>query len=180
VPKPLPAKTLPPEANKLTEVQFGKRVGHRVPSYEHWNLHFHQSDPSLVKFNLTLPLGATVGVYASRETVPSHSKYDFMEIVGRLMGGGVGAANDRLQSREFTRFLDRGNWFVAIYNDALMTIDMSLVFAIADESNIPCPFDCHGHGVCVMGQCKCDDDYTGDNCAYSQLTPVFIDIIFMP
>ena len=176
VPLPLPAKTYPPEQNKFTEVQFGKRLSHRVPSFGHWNVHLVQSDPSLVKFNLSVPMGSTVGVYASRDSLPTHTKYDFMEIVGRVVGAGrqPRAANqDKMLHREFTRFLDRGNWFVSIYNDAMMSADISLVFSIADESNIPCPFDCHGHGVCVMGTCKCDADYAGDNCAYSQCPSSF-------
>jgi hypothetical protein len=118
-----------------------------------------------------MPLGSTLGVYASRDSVPTHTKYDFVEIVGRTIGNSRtprAASNDKTQFSEFTKFLDRGNWFISIYNDAMMSADISLVFNIADESNIPCPFDCHGHGVCVMGNCKCDADYAGDNCAYSK------------
>ena len=132
-----------------------------------------QSDPSLVKFNLSLPLGSTVGVYASRDSVPTHTKYDFMEIVGRVVGHGRDprpAINDKIQYRELTRFLDKGNWFISFYNDALMSADLTLVLSIANVSNIPCPFDCHGHGVCLMGTCKCDSDYAGDNCAIRKFT----------
>jgi len=152
-------------------VQLGKRHSHRVPSFGHWNVQLLQSEPSLVKFNLSMPLGSTLGIYASRDSVPTHTKYDFVEIVGRIIGNSRtprAANNDKVQFSEFTKFLDRGNWFISIYNDAMMSADISLVFNIADESNIPCPFDCHGHGVCVMGNCKCDADYAGDNCAYSK------------
>ena len=180
----LPSTTYLAEQPKFTEVQFGKRHSHRLPTFGHWNIHVVQSDSSLVKFSLSLPLGCSVGVYASRDSVPTHTKYDFMEIIGRMLGPGRDmprpVANDKLQIREFTRFLDRGNWFISIYNETMMSSDISLVLSVADKSNIPCPFDCQVNGVCVMGNCKNDpvigNDYTGNNCAYSKSS--FHSIIF--
>ncbi|GFV84109.1 hypothetical protein TNCV_3037711 [Trichonephila clavipes] len=40
------------------------------------------------------------------------------------------------------------------------------VFAAVHESSLTCPYDCHGHGRCVMGNCVCSPDFAGDSCAY--------------
>lgn len=77
----LPAKTLPPSSDSFADMSVGKRHSKVVASYGHWNVQFHQQDPGLVKFNYTLPTGASVAIYGRRNSVPTHTRYDFVEIL---------------------------------------------------------------------------------------------------
>lgn len=77
----LPAKTLPPSSDSFMDMSVGKRHSKVIASYGHWNVQFHQLEPALVKFNYTLPTGASVGIYGRRNSVPTHTRYDFVEIL---------------------------------------------------------------------------------------------------
>lgn len=68
--------------------------------------------------------------------------------------------------KEFTKYLESGAWFIMIYNDAPIHVDVSLDLTLATEEL--CPFNCHSHGVCIAGQCKCDSGYSGDSCEQSK------------
>ncbi|RWS12485.1 teneurin-m-like protein [Dinothrombium tinctorium] len=155
------------------EVKLGKMHSQLVPSYGHWNVQLFQKEPTLVKFNYTIPVGVSIGVYGGKNRVPTHTQYDFMEVIGSgtvpmraIRSHGNHLANKRVQVAEFIQFLDRGTWYITIYNDASQPQEISFITLIADESNIRCANDCNGHGNCVMGTCKCDADYTGDMCEY--------------
>lgn len=80
-PSSLPSKTLPPTTETFSEAYLGKSYSRKVESFGHWNIHFQQHVPSLVKFNYTLAEGASVGVYGRRNGIPTHTRYDFVEIL---------------------------------------------------------------------------------------------------
>ncbi|XP_067120237.1 teneurin-m-like isoform X3 [Centruroides vittatus] len=164
-PSSLPSKTFPPKSESFSEVQLGRRHSQKIPSYGHWNIQFHQRDPSLVKFNYTMPHGASVGVYGKRNGVPTHTRYDFTEILNSRDRSSKRSEKD-VYSVQFIQFLDRGLWYISVYNDGDQQHEISLTPHLTDESSLPCPYDCHGHGTCVMGSCVCNPDFAGDSCAY--------------
>ena len=122
--------------SKFNEVTIGRALSRRVPSYGHWNVQLFQSQPSLVKFNYTFPLGSSIGIYGSKNRSPSHTKYDFMEIIGtgtsnRTIRSNIYHSNRHFQSAEFIQYLEQGNWFISTFNDAAQPIDISFVILYA-------------------------------------------------
>ncbi|KAI1279584.1 Teneurin-m [Halotydeus destructor] len=194
------------ETGRFMDIYFGRRNSFKVPAYGHWNIQIHRQEAGLVKFNFTSAVGSSFGIYGSKNRVPSHTRYDFVEVIGST--GGLPAAASpgwtspvsssssssssssassasavasslppseekaallpprKNQIVEFVRFLDRGLWYVSVYNDGPEPQEISLVPTVADESNIGCPYNCRGHGTCVMGTCKCDSDFAGESCEF--------------
>lgn len=168
--------------------QLGRTYSQRVPSLGYWHLRYHQADASLVKFNLSFPsVAASAGssatpvlaIYGNRDKPATHTRYDFVEFVGRVVMSSLIGANQRNKrsnehihmkvtsiQKEFTKYLDTGVWFFTLYNDAPSHIDISLDLTLATEEL--CPFNCRGHGVCIAGQCKCDPGYNGESCELSE------------
>ncbi len=73
------------------------------------------------------------------------------------------------------RSLSRGEWHLAVLNDADRARTMR---AVIDERRVgvaggvaaasSCPADCSGRGKCVDGRCKCNDGFAGTDCAISK------------
>ncbi|XP_035234064.1 teneurin-3-like, partial [Stegodyphus dumicola] len=77
----IPKKTPPPKSETFSEIQLGKSSSAKIGSFGYWNYQFHLRNPSLVKFNYTLSHGASLGVYGRRDGIPTHTRYDFFEIL---------------------------------------------------------------------------------------------------
>ena len=52
-----------------------------IPPYSYWNMQFYQSEPAYVKFDYNIPRGASIGVYARRNALPTHTQYHFKEVL---------------------------------------------------------------------------------------------------
>ncbi|KAG8200277.1 hypothetical protein JTE90_021927 [Oedothorax gibbosus] len=170
-PSSLPSKTLPPTTETFSEVYLGKMYSRKVDSFGHWNIHFQQHVPSLVRFNYSLPEGSSVGIYGRRNGIPTHTRYDFVEILDtRKKDKNKRAAKD-YYIMEFVQFLDQGSWYISVYNDGEQPQQVAFIPNLTDQSSLPCPYDCHGHGTCVMGSCICEPDFAGESCS-SRVCPV--------
>lgn len=44
-------------------------------------MQFYQSQASYVKFDYMIPRGASIGVYARRNALPTHTQYHFLEVL---------------------------------------------------------------------------------------------------
>lgn len=120
-----------------------------------------------------------LAIYGNRERPATHTRYNFVEFVGGMVamsGGDHGRSkrsmdygrNAQLTSiqKEFTKYLENGVWFLTIYNDAPMHVDLALGLTLVTEEL--CPFNCRGHGMCIAGSCKCDPGYGGESCESSK------------
>lgn len=133
------------------EVYLGRKHTYRLPPYGHWNIQLTQKEPALVKFNLTTAVGVAVGIYGSKSRIPSHTKYDFVEVIGAGVGVPTAPSRPARSSPEqkaallpphkthfveFVRFLDRGTWFISIFNDGPETQEISLVPTVACKKTL--------------------------------------------
>ncbi|XP_022084804.1 teneurin-3-like isoform X2 [Acanthaster planci] len=60
-----------------------------------------------------------------------------------------------------------GLWFVGVYNDGDATEEVELQVSDRDtwDDGQRCPRGCSSHGECVLGQCVCEQAYTGEDCS---------------
>lgn len=69
-------------------------------------------------------------------SVPTHTRYDFSEILNARSSGirtRKAATAEEMVSIEFIHFLDRGRWYLSIYNDGDQQEEVSFVSRVAGE-----------------------------------------------
>ena len=78
-------------------------------------------------------------------------------------------------SREVTRFMETGHWFISLYNDDGDEQEITFYAAVAEDMTQNCPNGCSGNGQCMLGHCQCNPGFGGDDCSESKclsiLTP---------
>ena len=57
-----------------------------VAPYGYWNAQFFHASAGYVRFELEVPRGASFGLYARRNALPTHTTYDLMEVVKGVAG----------------------------------------------------------------------------------------------
>ncbi|CDQ66151.1 unnamed protein product [Oncorhynchus mykiss] len=112
------------------QVEVGRRVGQGIPPGVFWRSRLAMEQPRFLKFNISVQKNALVGVYGRKGLPPSHTQYDFVE----LLDGSRLIAKERRASTEpeargqmehqvslhqagFIQYLDSGVWHLAFYND---------------------------------------------------------------
>ena len=58
-----------------------QRLSQTIPAYGYWNVQFYQMEAAYVHFDLWLPRGSSLGFYARRNALPTHTNYDLMEVI---------------------------------------------------------------------------------------------------
>ena len=66
-----------------------------LPPYGYWNVQFYQPARGYVTFDLEVPRGASMGLYARRNALPTHTNYDIVEVVKGLEGQNNNAVQKR-------------------------------------------------------------------------------------
>ncbi|XP_067838635.1 teneurin-3 isoform X6 [Heptranchias perlo] len=159
------------------EVDLGRRAIQEVPPGVFWRAQLFIDQPQFLKFNISLPKDALIGVYGRKGLPPSHTQYDFVELLDgsrliarekrSLAGSEHGRRHIRavsIQEAGFVQYLDSGVWHLAFYNDGKTAEHVSFNTIII-ESVVECPRNCHGNGECVSGACHCFPGFFGPDCA---------------
>uniref|UniRef100_A0A672Q3M6 Teneurin transmembrane protein 3 n=1 Tax=Sinocyclocheilus grahami TaxID=75366 RepID=A0A672Q3M6_SINGR len=155
------------------EVDVGRRAVQDVPPGTFWRSQLFIDQPQSLKFNISVQRGALVGVYGRKGLPPTHTQYDFVELLdgSRLIakekrglveveGAARKARAVNVHEAEFIRYLDSGTWHLAFYNDGKNTEQVSYNTII-----IECPHNCHGNGDCRSGTCHCFPGFLGPDCS---------------
>nr|XP_015201112.1 PREDICTED: teneurin-3 isoform X15 [Lepisosteus oculatus] len=159
------------------EVDVGRRAAQEVPPGIFWRSQLFIDQPQFLKFNISVQKDALIGVYGRKGLPPSHTQYDFVEL---LDGSRLIAKEKRslieLESRSrkarsvsvheagFIQYLDSGIWHLAFYNDGKNSEQVSYNTIVID-SVMECPHNCHGNGDCLSGTCHCFPGFLGPDCS---------------
>ncbi|XP_014067422.2 teneurin-3 isoform X8 [Salmo salar] len=159
------------------QVEVGRRVSQGIPPGVFWRSRLAMEHPRFLKFNISVQKNALVGVYGRKGLPPSHTQYDFVE----LLDGSKLIAKERRASTEpeargqmehqvslhqagFIQYLDSGVWHLAFYNDGKSPETVSYNTIIL-ESVMECSHNCYGNGECVSGSCHCFPRFSGPYCS---------------
>uniref|UniRef100_A0A3Q3G231 Teneurin transmembrane protein 3 n=1 Tax=Labrus bergylta TaxID=56723 RepID=A0A3Q3G231_9LABR len=170
------------------EVDVGRRALQDVPPGVFWRSQLYIDQPQFLKFNISVQRDALVGVYGRKGIPPSHTQYDFVELLdgSRLISKEKRALSDsdaghtneeesaggaarhirsvNVHEAGFIQYLDTGIWHMAFYNDGRNTEQVSYN-TIVIESIMECPQNCHGNGDCLSGVCHCFPGFLGPDCS---------------
>ncbi|CAL8329160.1 unnamed protein product [Lota lota] len=175
------------------ELDVGRRAIQDVPPGIFWRSQIYIDQPQFLKFNISVQRDALVGVYGRKGLPPSHTQYDFVELLDgsrllskekRSISGAAAAAAAAREEEEarpgvraarrarsvsvheagFIQFMDTGIWHLAFYNDGRSS-ELVSYNAVAIESIMECPQNCHGNGDCLSGTCHCFPGFLGPDCS---------------
>ena len=76
-------RNLPPDGTTFHQISLGpkQRLSQTIPAYGYWNVQFYQMEAAYVHIDLWLPRGSSLGFYARRNALPTHTNYDLMEVI---------------------------------------------------------------------------------------------------
>uniref|UniRef100_A0A182T938 Teneurin-2 n=1 Tax=Anopheles maculatus TaxID=74869 RepID=A0A182T938_9DIPT len=162
----LEARSFPPDGTTFSQITLGQRLSKEIPPYSYWNMQFYQSEPAYVKFDYSIPRGASIGVYARRNALPTHTQYHFKEVLSGFNARQTRATHPSMR-REVTRYMEPGHWFLSIYNDDGDAQEIAFYAVVAEDMTQNCPNGCSGNGQCLLGHCQCNPGFGGDDCSES-------------
>ncbi|KAL2311167.1 hypothetical protein Nmel_002859, partial [Mimus melanotis] len=112
------------------EIDVGRRATQKIPPGIFWRSQVFIDHPVHLKFNVSLGKAALVGIYGRKGLPPSHTQFDFVELLdGRrlLTQEARSLEGPQRQHRAFVplashetgfiQYLDSGIWHLAFYND---------------------------------------------------------------
>ncbi|XP_058053844.1 teneurin-m [Anopheles bellator] len=162
-----PARSFPPDGTTFSQITLGQRLSKEIAPYSYWNMQFYQSEPAYVKFDYGIPRGASIGVYARRNALPTHTQYHFKEVLSGFNAQRQTRATHPSMRREVTRYMEPGHWFLSIYNDDGDAQEIAFYALVAEDMTQNCPNGCSGNGQCLLGHCQCNPGFGGDDCSES-------------
>ncbi|XP_065204844.1 teneurin-m isoform X4 [Planococcus citri] len=164
--KTQPTRTIPPDGTTFSEIKFGQKITNEVAPYSYWNMQFYQSEPAYVKFDYSFPKGASVAVYGRKNALPTHTQYHMVELLNGVRNRGTRTSHPQTSvEKEVTHFLEPGQWFLSLYNDNGDPATISVMAAVSEDMTQSCPNGCSSRGHCVLGRCKCNTGFGGDDCS---------------
>ncbi|KAB7503449.1 hypothetical protein Anas_04509, partial [Armadillidium nasatum] len=158
-----PHQIAPPDGASFSVLILGESLNFLIPPYGYWNLHLTLSDTTELHLALTIPRGTSLGLYARRNALPTHTQHDLMKVLrgstpreSRSAGGAVEVALEEV--------LESGDWFLSLYNDDGDPHKVGLL-ATPGSGSGECPQRCNGRGLCFLGRCQCQTGYSGHDCS---------------
>ncbi|XP_036042574.1 teneurin-4 isoform X2 [Onychomys torridus] len=158
------------------EIDVGRRASQKIPPGTFWRSQVFIDHPVHLKFNVSLGKAALVGIYGRKGLPPSHTQFDFVELLdgrrlltqeARSLEGpqrqSRGAVPPSSHETGFIQYLDSGIWHLAFYNDGKESEVVSFLTTTI-ESVDNCPSNCYGNGDCVSGTCHCFLGFLGPDC----------------
>ncbi|XP_048481184.1 teneurin-m isoform X4 [Plutella xylostella] len=161
-----PAQSFPPDGTTFKQITLGEKLSKEIPPYSYWNMQFYQSEASYVKFDYLIPRGASIGVYARRNALPTHTQYHFLEVLSGFKARTTRASHPSVK-KDVTHYMEQGHWFLSLYNDDGDPQEISFIAVVADDMTHNCPNGCSAKGECLMGHCQCQPGFGGDDCSES-------------
>lgn len=79
--KTFPARSFPPDGTTFSHITLGQKLSKEIVPYGYWNMQFYQSEPAYVKFDYSIPRGASIAVYGRRNALPTHTQYHILEVL---------------------------------------------------------------------------------------------------
>nr|XP_057936898.1 teneurin-4 isoform X11 [Doryrhamphus excisus] len=160
----------------MGEIDVGRKVAQQIPPGVFWRSQIFVDHPMYLKFNVSLSKDALVGVYGRRGLPPSHTQFDFVELLDgrRLLAHtppgleGPAALQRSLapvstHDTGFIQYVESGIWHLAVYNDGKDAETVSFLITAIDSVD-QCPSSCFGNGDCVAGTCHCFLGFKGPDC----------------
>ncbi|CAH1993726.1 unnamed protein product, partial [Acanthoscelides obtectus] len=161
-----PAQSFPPDGTTFSQISLGQRLSREIRPYGYWNMQFYQSEAAYVQFDYIIPRGASIGVYARRNALPTHTQYHILEVLSGFKARTSRASHSTVK-KEVTHYMEQGHWFLSLYNDDGEPQEVTFVATIAEDMTHNCPNGCSGNGDCLMGHCQCNPGFGGDDCSDS-------------
>ncbi|KAJ0179603.1 hypothetical protein K1T71_005315 [Dendrolimus kikuchii] len=161
-----PIQSFPPDGTTFKQINLGEKLSKEIPPYSYWNMQFYQSQATYVKFDYLIPRGASIGVYARRNALPTHTQYHFLEVLSGFKARTTRASHPSIK-KDVTHYMEQGHWFLSLYNDDGDPQEISFIAMVAEEMTHNCPNGCSGKGECLMGHCQCQPGFGGDDCSKS-------------
>ncbi|XP_074109179.1 teneurin transmembrane protein Ten-m isoform X3 [Cotesia typhae] len=161
-----PARSFPPDGTTFAQVSLGQHLNKEIPAYSYWNMQFYQSEAAYVRFDYSIPRGASIGVYARRNALPTHTQYDLLEVLSGFKARTTRASHPSIK-KEVTHYMEPGHWFLSLYNDDGDPQEISFIAVIAEDMTHNCPNGCSGKGECLLGHCQCNPGFGGEDCSES-------------
>ncbi|EFN78238.1 Teneurin-3 [Harpegnathos saltator] len=161
-----PARSFPPDGTTFAQVSLGQKLSKEIPPYGYWNMQFYQSEAAYVRFDYSIPRGASIGVYARRNALPTHTQYDLLEVLSGFKARTTRASHPSIK-KEVTQYMEPGHWFLSLYNDDGDPHEVSFTAVIAEDMTHNCPNGCSGKGECLLGHCQCNPGFGGEDCSES-------------
>uniref|UniRef100_A0A669EA57 Teneurin-4 n=1 Tax=Oreochromis niloticus TaxID=8128 RepID=A0A669EA57_ORENI len=160
----------------MGEIDVGRKVAQQIPPGIFWRSQVFIDHPMYLKFNVSLSKDALVGIYGRRGLPPSHTQFDFVELLDgrRLLAQDIHGLEGPVAMQRslvpitthdtgFIQYMDSGIWHLAIYNDGKETETVSFLTTAIDSID-DCPSNCFGNGDCIAGTCHCFLGFKGPDC----------------
>ncbi|KAK6625770.1 hypothetical protein RUM43_006069 [Polyplax serrata] len=164
--KTFPAKSFPPDGTTFSQISLGQKLSKVIAGYSYWNMQFYHSESAYVKFDFSIPRGASIGVYARRDALPTHTQYDIIEVLSGFKSRNKMGSHLTVK-KDSKYFMEQGHWFLSLYNDDGDPQELSFTAGIAEDMTQNCPNGCSGKGECLLGHCQCNPGFGGDDCSES-------------
>lgn len=82
-----PQQTIPPDGTTFKMMELGQQLSDIIPPYGYWNMQFYLLESVYVKFEVSIPRGSSIGVYGRRNALPTHTAYDFLQVLSGFKTG---------------------------------------------------------------------------------------------